>query len=214
VGLGAVILAAFVIDAVVEDRVIPEPVGQVSVPDETPTPQTQTLSDDLSEWDATGPGQLAAADEKGESVWTAKGSGYVTWPQSLGDLVFDVGFRFPKGSVDSGVVVRIPDTDLEDGVEVTLDAEADGAARVGYVDGLVDPLVFVDAQPNEWHTLQVSVSGERVIVSVDGRHIADWADLEGEGRMADQGSVALRFSDGISFRGVRLAESAQVSEVE
>ena len=214
-GMAVVILAAFVIDAVVDDRVIPEPVDQVSVPDETPTPESVLLSDDISEWDATGPGELAAADEKSESVWTAKGSGFVTWSQPVGDLVFDVGFRFPKGAVDSGVIVRIPDSDFESGVEVTLDADANGTARVGYVEGLVDPLVFVDARPNEWHALQVTVSGERVIVYVDGRHIADWADLgSGEGRMADQGSVALRFSDGISFRGVELAESTQVSEIE
>jgi hypothetical protein len=213
--MAAVILAAFVIDAVVEDRGIPEPVGQVSVPDETPTPQTETLSDDLSEWDATGPGELAAADRKGETVWTAEGTGYVTWSQPVGDLVFDVGFRFPKGAVDSGVVVRIPDTDIEDGVEVRLDADAAGTARIGYVEDLVAPLVFVDARPGEWHTLGVTVSGERVIVHADGRHIADWADLgSGEGRMADRGSVALRFSDGISFRGVALAETSQVSEIE
>ena len=210
--MAAVILAAFVIDAMVDDEVIPVPQGQVAVPDETP--QSRTLSDDLSDWDVTGSGKLASADTASGSMWTARGDGIVRWPQSIADLVFDIGFRFPEGPADGGVVVRIPASDVNAGVEISLDAAGDGSVRVGHIEDLAAPVVYADARPGEWHALRVTVSEERVIVHVDDRHIADWVDLEtGEGRMAAEGKVALRFSDGMRFRDVELAESTQVSEI-
>jgi Domain of Unknown Function (DUF1080) len=214
-GMAAVILAAFVIDAVVDDRVIPGPLGQVSIPDETPTPESTILSDDLSDWDLTGSGKLVATDHAGGSVWTARGDGFVTWRQPIVDMVLDVGFRFPEGPVDAGVVVRIPGSDVDAGVEISLDAAGEGSVRIGHIEDLAAPVVYSDARPGEWHALRVTVSDERVIVHVDDRHIADWVDLgTGEGRMAAEGDVALRFSDGIEFRGVELAETSQVSEIE
>ena len=207
--MAAVILGAFVIDALVADREIPEPLGQVSIPEETPS--TETVSDDLSKWEATGTGELV--DAAGGSVWTAEGNGVVTWPQPIADLVLDLDLRFPEGPVDAGVVVRIPGSDIDAGVEVSLDVARDGTVRVGHIEDLVDPIVYADAQPGEWHRLRVTVSGERVVVHVDDRHITDWVDLEsGEGLMAAEGKVALRYSDGISFRDVELAERTEVSE--
>jgi hypothetical protein len=72
---------------------------------------------------------------------------------------------------------------------------------------MASPLVYVEPRPREWHSLRVVVDGERVIVSVDGQHIADWLDLApGEGRMAPEGNIAVRFSKGIRFRALELAE--------
>ena len=83
------------------------------------------------------------------------------------------------------------------------------ARGVGHVEGLVTPLVYVEPQPNVWHTLRVVATGQRVVVYVDGEHIIDWRDMgHGEGRMAERGKVALRFSNGIDFRTVELSESA------
>ena len=210
-GTAALSLAFGLVRVLVDDHDpdLPQPLAPASVQEQAY--QGETVTDDLAAWDVTGAGTLTSAVEGDETVWTATGRGRATWTQPLAGLVFDLGFQFPEKRVDAGVVVRVPGNELNAGVEVELDRAADGGARVGYISGLVDPIVYIQPPPSEWHTLRVTVSGERVIVHVDGQHVVDWVDLApGDGRMAAQGKVALRFSDGIRFKSVKLAETSEL----
>ena len=95
VGLAALIVAAFLVDLLIDDHTTFSPRLPANVL-ESVSPSETLLSEDLAEWDADGSGRLTSAVEDGEQVWSAIGTGRVTWPGSIANLDLDVGFRFPR----------------------------------------------------------------------------------------------------------------------
>jgi hypothetical protein len=118
------------------------------------------------------------------------------------DFELQLEYRCPRGT-NSGVFLRTsprPDDPSRDCYEVNI-APPDNRFPTASLVGRQRAQAVPEVPGNEWHTLQMSLSGARVRVSHNGQQLLQYDDPRPLGR----GYIGLQFNEGpIAFRNIRL----------
>jgi hypothetical protein len=136
----------------------------------------------LDGWQHVGPGEVVV--ENG-TLKTVGGMGLLWYTgEKIGNAVIKVVYRAPSDNDggNSGVFIRIPEEPTEPwmpvnrGYEVQIDDTEDDWHRTGVLYSFTKTL----AQPKvgEWNTMEITLDGERTIVTVNGTKVTDYREGE------------------------------------
>jgi cytochrome c len=165
-----------------------------------------------AQWRMAGPGRFRLEDC---TLRTEGGLGLLWHPEPLSAYTLRVDWRV-EGDDNSGVFVGFPDPGddpwvaVRRGHEIQIDATDDAGWTTGGVYGALAPDEAArDAAlrpPGEWNTFEITVSGDRVTVALNGTPVADLTDTD-PARLVAPGHVGLQNhgdGDDVSFRSVRV----------
>jgi hypothetical protein len=136
----------------------------------------------LDGWKHVGPGEFVV--ENG-TLKTVGGMGLLWYTgEKFGDAVIKIVYRAPddNGGGNSGMFIRIPEQPTEPwmpvnkGYEVQIDDSDDDWHRTGVLYSFTKTL----AQPKvqEWNTMEITLDGERTVVTVNGTKVTDYREGE------------------------------------
>ena len=139
---------------------------------------------DLSGWEQVGPGNFVVEDGL---LKTVGGMGMILYPaEKFSNVVIHVEYKVKDNDVNSGVFIRIPEKPADEweavnkGYEVQID---NGTRHVGgeyHCTGVLYSLTKAKAHPQknpgEWNTMEITLDGQRTIVSVNGELVTDFTE--------------------------------------
>ena len=133
---------------------------------------------DLTGWAHVGEGHFDVAD----GLLVSRGGMGLLWctGETFGDCVIRVVYRTGRTEDNSGVFVRIdgPPPDVwhavHHGYEVQIYAAGDERHRTGVIYSMTATDLRVDAPPGEWNTMEITLDGPRVRVTVNGVSVTDF----------------------------------------
>ncbi len=131
----------------------------------------------LDGWEHVGPGKMIVEDGL---IRTEGGMGLLWYTrEKFGDCTLRVVYKTTDPKSNSGVFVRIdgPPKDewhaVHHGYEVQIYDDADEFHRTGSIYSLSKSLA-APAKFGEWHTMDITLRGPRVIVTLDGARVQDF----------------------------------------
>jgi hypothetical protein len=132
---------------------------------------------DLDGWEHVGPGKMVVEDGL---IRTEGGMGLLWYTkEKFGDCVLKVVYKTTTEKANSGVFIRIADKPKDEwfavhnGYEVQICDVEDPFHRTGAIYSMSK----ADSQPGkvgEWNTLEITLKGERVVISVNGEQVNDF----------------------------------------
>jgi len=132
---------------------------------------------DLDGWEHVGPGRLVVEDGV---IRTEGGMGLLWYTrEKLGNCVIRVVYKTTDKYSNSGVFIRIADKPKDEwfavhhGYEVQIDDGADEFHRTGAIYSL-SKATGESAKPGTWNTMDITLRGDRVLVSVNGAQVTDF----------------------------------------
>ncbi len=135
---------------------------------------------DLSGWAHVGKGRFVV--ENG-LLKTEGGMGLLWYTErAFEDVVLRVVYRHPDGA-NSGVFIRIPEKPddplmpVRRGYEVQIDDTRDDYHVTGVLYSFTKALAR-PAQPDVWNTMEITLKGNRTIVTVNGKQVTDHTEGE------------------------------------
>lgn len=132
---------------------------------------------DLAGWEHVGPGRMVVEDGL---IRTEGGMGLLWYSrEKLGDCVVRIVYKPTEKKSNSGVFIRIAEKPKDEwyavhhGYEVQICDEADEYHCTGTI------YSFTKAPPRsakagEWRTMEITLKGDRVLVTVDGEKVTDF----------------------------------------
>jgi len=167
---------------------------------------------DLEGWEHAGPGKMVVED----GVMRTEGGMGLLWytKEKLGNCVLRVVYKTTAKTSNSGVFIRIDEKPKDEwyavhhGYEVQICDSADEF----HCTGAIYSLSKATARPTkvgEWNTLEITLKGDRVMVSVNGEKVNDFdpkgpvpprtKDYEPErGPRAEAGYIGLQNHDDVA----------------
>lgn len=149
--------------------------AQASEPEWTPL----FNGDDLSGWTHVGEGEFVVEDG---TLKTVGGMGLLWYTErTIGDAVIRVEYMNPDSN-NAGVFIRIPEKPTEPwmpvnrGYEVQINPTGDAYHRTGVLYSLTEAQAEAGGTPNEWHTMEITLDGERTLVHVNGTLVTDYTE--------------------------------------
>jgi hypothetical protein len=132
---------------------------------------------DLSGWRVSGAPSWKVVDAAivGESDQEMKGSMLYT-ERSYGDVIVDCEFRF-QGEIDSGIMLRQPEIQVQIGVSRSLKRDMTGSFYVGkYPEEGRAPQAAELLQPGEWNRMRVEAKGDTFTVWLNGAQVSRYTN--------------------------------------
>jgi hypothetical protein len=139
---------------------------------------------DFTGWEHVGPGRFVIED----GLLKSEGGLGLLWytPEKIGNAVIRVVFKVSTNDDNSGVFFRIPEKPTEAWVPVNrgYEAQIDNGFRhlhdeyhcTGVLYSLTKALAYPQKRPGEWNTMEITLDGPRIIVSVNGRKVTDYRE--------------------------------------
>jgi hypothetical protein len=133
----------------------------------------------LDGWEHVGPGKMVLKDR----LLTTEGGMGLLWytMEKFGDCTLRVVYKTTSKASNSGVFVRIADKPKDEwfavhhGYEVQIcDIAADSYHRTGAIYSLGKATAEASKPRGEWNTMEITLRGERVQVSLNGQPITDF----------------------------------------
>jgi len=133
---------------------------------------------DLSGWRMAGPGHFDVED----GVLVSHGGMGLLWytAEPFGDCVLRIVYRIGRVEDNSGVFIRIdgPPADawhaVHHGYEVQIFAPGDDYHATGVIYSMSKALSRPDAPPGEWNTMEITLDGELVRITLNGRLVTEF----------------------------------------
>jgi hypothetical protein len=141
---------------------------------------------DLTGWKHVGPGNMTVNSEG--LIQTHAGMGLLYWTGGkVGNCVIRVVFKMRDTNDNSGVYIRIPVEPREPwmpvhyGYEVQIDnhpetSKEDDYHVTGTLYSLTKPLAKPGKPGPEWNTMEITLDGDRTLVSVNGVKVTDYKE--------------------------------------
>ena len=112
------------------------------------------------------------ADKKGSMLYTE---------QAYGDVVFETEFRF-QGDVDSGVMLRQPEAQVQIGISRSLKRDMTGSFYVGkYPEEAQAKRAGELLKPGAWNKLRIAVRGDTFTVWLNGEQVSTYTSTAHRG---------------------------------
>jgi hypothetical protein len=131
----------------------------------------------LDGWEHIGPGKMVLKDGV---IRTEGGMGLLWYTrEKLGDCTIRVVYKTSSKASNSGVFIRIADKPKDEwyavhhGYEVQICDDGDDFHRTGAVYSLSKALAK-PSKVGEWNTMDITLQGERVIVTLNGVKVQDF----------------------------------------
>ena len=131
----------------------------------------------LRGWEHVGPGKMVVEDG---IIRTVGGMGLLWYTgEKLGDCVIRVVYKTASDHSNSGVFIRIADKPKDEwfavhhGFEVQIDDAGDDFHRTGAIYSL-SKATAKPSKIGEWNTMEITLKGDRVSVSVNGVAVNDF----------------------------------------
>jgi hypothetical protein len=132
----------------------------------------------LEGWEHVGPGKLILADGL---IRTEGGMGLLWYTkEKLGNCVIRVVYKTSSKQANSGVFVRIADRPKDEwfavhqGYEIQISDADDDFHGTGAVYSLSKATARPANPPGDWNTMEITLRGPRILVSVNGRQVNDF----------------------------------------
>ena len=144
------------------------------------TPEWRQLFNgrDLEGWEHVGPGRFLIEDGL---LRTEGGMGLLWYTrEKFGDCVIRVVYQTTHESSNSGVFVRIADRPKDEwfavhqGYEVQILDATDEYHRTGAIYSLAKSTSLPTKPPGEWNTMEITLKGPRIIVTINGVQVNDF----------------------------------------
>jgi hypothetical protein len=139
---------------------------------------------------------VGASDEakKGSMLYTDK---------SYGDVIVEGEVRF-SGEIDSGIMLRKPEVQVQIGVSRSLKRDMTCSFYVGkYPEEAQAPRAAELLKPGEWNRIRVEAKGDTFTVWLNGERVSQYTD----GKYKDPGPIGLQIHGGlvmkVEFRDLR-----------
>jgi Domain of Unknown Function (DUF1080) len=141
---------------------------------------------DLNGWKHVGPGNMTVNSEG--LIQTHAGMGLLYWTGGkVGNCVIRVVFKMRDMNDNSGVYIRIPVEPREPwmpvhyGYEVQIDnhpetSNEDDYHVTGTLYSLTKPLAKPGKPGPEWNTMEITLDGDRTLVSLNGVKVTDYKE--------------------------------------
>ncbi len=160
---------------------------------------------DLSGWKAASePGYWSVADGAivGQSDDRMKGS-MLSTEKSFGDVIVEAEVRF-TGEIDSGIMVRKPELQVQIGVSRSLKRDMTCSFYTGtYPEEARAPKAADLLKPSEWNRIRVEAKGDTFTVWLNGVQVSQYKDA----KYAEPGPIGLQIHANVrmkvEFRDVR-----------
>jgi hypothetical protein len=160
---------------------------------------------DLSGWKAASePGYWSVVDGAivGQSDARMKGSMLYT-EKPYGDVIVEAEVRF-TGEIDSGIMVRKPELQVQIGVSRSLKRDMTCSFYTGtYPEEARAPKAADLLKPGEWNRIRVEAKGDRFTVWLNGVQVSQYKDA----KYAEPGPIGLQIHANVvmkvEFRDVR-----------
>jgi hypothetical protein len=155
-------------------------------PSQTPEWKQLFNGKDLTGWKHVGPGNMTVNSDG--LIQTHAGMGLLYWTGGkVGNCVIRVVFKMRDENDNSGVYIRIPVEPREPwmpvhyGYEVQIDNHPETSKEDDYhVTGTLYSLTKPMAKPGkpgpEWNTMEITLDGDRTLVSVNGVKVTDYKE--------------------------------------
>jgi len=112
------------------------------------------------------------ADKKGSMLYTDK---------SYGDVVFETEFRF-QGDIDSGIMLRKPELQLQIGVSRSLKRDMTCSFYTGkYPEEARAPRAGDLLKPGDWNRIRVEARGDTFTVWLNGEQVSSYTNPKYDG---------------------------------
>jgi hypothetical protein len=132
---------------------------------------------DLDGWEHVGPGKMLVEDGM---IRTEGGMGLLWYTRDkLGNCVIKVVYKTTSPRSNSGVFIRVADKPSDEwyavhnGYEVQICDGADEFHRTGAIYSL-SKVTAAPAKSGEWNTMEITLKGDRVLVSINGTQVTDF----------------------------------------
>ena len=129
-------------------------------------------------WEQVGKGQFVLEDGL---LKTDGGMGLLYFKeQAFEDVVIRIVYKNPEGK-NAGVFIRIPEQPTEPwmpvnkGYEVQIDDSGDEYHKTGVLYSLTKAKATPN-KPGEWNTMEITLDGDRTMVSVNGELVTDYTE--------------------------------------
>jgi hypothetical protein len=137
------------------------------------------------------------ADKKGSMLYTE---------QAYGDVVFETEFRF-HGDIDSGIMLRKPETQVQIGISRSLKRDMTGSFYVGkYPEEAQAKRAGELLKPGDWNRLRVVARGDTFTVWLNGEHVSTYTSDKHRG----PAPIGLQIHQGVQmkveFRNLKAGE--------
>ena len=170
------------------------------------TPSLPTIFNgrDLAGWKVVGAPYWQVADGAivGESDVRKQGSMLYT-EQVYGDVILEGEVRF-SGEIDSGIMVRKPELQVQIGVSRTLKKDMTGSFYTGtYPEEGRAPKAADLIKPGEWNRIRVEAKGDTFTVLINGEQVSHYTSQ----KYREAGPIGLQIHAGlvmkVEFRDLR-----------
>jgi len=183
---------------------------------------------DLSGWEHVGGGGFVVED----GVLKTEGGMGLLWytGRTFKDEVIRIVYKNPEGK-NAGVFIRIPEQPTEPwmpvhrGYEVQIDDRGDDYHVTGVLYSMTEAKAR-PGRPGEWNTMEITLDGERTIVTVNGELVTDYTEGDPvperelpweptRGRRPAEGYIGLQNHGGedvVYYRSVDVRPITSVSE--
>lgn len=139
---------------------------------------------DLSGWEQVGPGEFLVEDSL---LKTVGGMGMILYPaEKFSDVVIRVVYKVKDNDCNSGVFIRLPEKPDDEWMAVNTGYEVQIDNGIRHVGGeyhcsgvlysLTKALAHPQKKPGEWNTMEITLDGERTIVSINGEKVTDFTE--------------------------------------
>jgi hypothetical protein len=139
---------------------------------------------DLTGWEQVGPGKFVVEDGL---LKTIGGMGMILYPaEKFTNCIIRVEYNVKDNDCNSGVFVRKPEKPIDEwaaintGYEVQID---NGTRHVGgdyhcsgVLYSLTKALSHPQKNPGEWNTMEITLDGQRTLVSINGEKVTDFRE--------------------------------------
>ena len=132
----------------------------------------------LNHWEHLGPGKMIL--ENG-LIRTEGGMGLLWYTkEKFGDCVIRVVYKTSSIHSNSGIFVRIAQKPqdvwlpVHHGYEVQIDDSGDDYHGTGAIYSLSKLISKPSKPPGEWNTMEITLSGQRVLISLNGARVNDF----------------------------------------
>lgn len=131
--------------------------------------------------------------------------------ESYGDFVLEFEVRW-NGEIDSGVMLRAPELQLQLGVSRSLKRDLTGAFYVGgtvrYPESGLPKDVAELFRPGEWNAFRLEARGTEFVVALNGREISRFVDATYAGAAPLGLQVHAKLAMKVEFRNLRVTRLA------
>lgn len=137
------------------------------------------------------------ADKKGSMLYTEK---------DYGDVVFETEFRF-QGDVDSGIMMRKPEAQVQIGISRSLKRDMTGSFYVGkYPEEAQAKRAGEVLKPGDWNRLRIEARGDTFTVWLNGEQVATYTSAAHRGPAPIGLQIHKNVQMKVEFRNLKVGE--------